>query len=284
MAISFSGGRSSAVMAKLCMDKYRDTHDILVTFVNTGQEMEDTLRFVNDVDKHFLGGSLVWIEGVFFPGQRKGPSFKVVNFETADRVGTPFRAAVEKYGVFNTSFKQCTSRLKEEPLIAYRRSMGWGRNTYDVAIGIRADEIDRVAAKAKEKRFVYPLIEAGIRKQDVLKYMSQFEWDLKLPSEAYGNCKWCWKKSLRKLLTVASEHPEHFDFPDQMETEFGHVQNGKQEGRRVFFRGNRSAKDILELARTSEFEPYRDDVGPVFGDDLDIGSACGESCEIGADE
>ena len=47
LAISFSGGRSSAVMAKLCIDRYRDTHDILVAFVNTGQEMEDTLRFVS---------------------------------------------------------------------------------------------------------------------------------------------------------------------------------------------------------------------------------------------
>jgi len=37
LAISFSGGRTSAVMTKLCVDKFSNTHDIEITFAHTGQ-------------------------------------------------------------------------------------------------------------------------------------------------------------------------------------------------------------------------------------------------------
>jgi hypothetical protein len=49
--------------------------------------------------------------------------------------------------------------------------------------------------------------------------------------------------------------------------------------------------DIVQMARTQAFEPYVDidqlDFGfsaPSYDVFLDTGSACGESCEIGADE
>ena len=56
---------------------------------------------------------------------------------------------------------------------------------------------------------------------------------------------------------------------------------------RVFFRGHRSAQDILKLAQTENFKPYTDaelQQQQLFDPDLDVGSGCGESCEIGADE
>jgi len=48
--------------------------------------------------------------------------------------------------------------------------------------------------------------------------------------------------------------------------------------------------DIIEMARTKDFEPYVDiDQTQMFSQAnydvfLDTGSACGESCEIGADD
>ena len=47
IAISFSGGRSSAIMTQLVLQKYPNSQ-IEITFANTGFEHEDTLRFVND--------------------------------------------------------------------------------------------------------------------------------------------------------------------------------------------------------------------------------------------
>ena len=56
------------------------------------------------------------------------------------------------------------------------------------------------------------------------------------------------------------------------------------------FRGNMTTVDIIEMARTKDFEPYVDiDQTQMFSQAnydvfLDTGSACGESCEIGADD
>ena len=281
LAISFSGGRSSAVMGQVCLDKYSDTHDIFITFVNTGCEPPATLDFVDACDRHIFGGRVHWIEAVI-NGPGKGATAKRVTYETADRDGTPFRAAIEKHGIFCKSHPQCTSRLKEEPMNWHRKQHGWAPGTYDTAIGIRVDEADRMSSKAEEKRLVYPLVKYQWTKDMVNKWLAQFDWDLKLPSDAWGNCTWCWKKSLRKLMTVARHDPSQFDFPLEMESLH---QFTKSPDGRSFFRENRTAKDILEMSK-QPFREYSDKalISGLFDDQLDIGSACGESCEIGADQ
>lgn len=250
LAISFSGGRSSAVMLHRCLERYDRTHDISITFANTGCEHEETLRFVDAVDRHFADGRVVWIEAEFHE-HGTGPTAKVVNYETASRNGEPFEAAIAKHGIFCKSHPNCAGRLKVEPLASFWRSIGWGKDTYDVAIGIRADEADRRSSSAKENRFIYPLISEGWTKDSVNRFMSQFDWDLKLPSDAYGNCVWCWKKSKRKLYTLAVDSPEVFDFPARMEREYS-------ESGRVFFRENTSTKELLQDAITATFRKYSD--------------------------
>ena len=77
-----------------------------------------------------------------------------------------------------------------------------------------------------------------------------------------------------------------------MESNYAYTNQSEQNrnNKRVFFRQDRSALDIVELARTMDFEPYKDiDQMQMFSEAnydvfLDTGSACGESCEIGADE
>jgi hypothetical protein len=282
LAISFSGGRSSAVMTKLCIEKYSNTHDISVTFVNTGCEHEATLEFVRDCESHFRFGT-VWIEAVVTHGERVGIRHRIVDFNSASRNGEPFEEYIKKYGIPNQGSPQCTSRLKEDCMLAYRRdALGWKPGTYDTAIGIRYDEVDRMSSKRVENRLVYPLVSAKYTKQIVNQICGSWSFDLKLPGDHYGNCVWCWKKSLRKLLTLAKNSPEVFDFPMRMEQEYGHVKAKNDTGVRVFFRGVRSAKDILEMSQ-KPFDEYTD--SPVnFDETLDIGGGCGESCEIGSDE
>ena len=288
LAISFSGGRSSAVMLKRCIERHSDTHDILIVFANTGCEHEETLRFVDAVDRNFADGKVVWIECVT-NGPGVGVGSKVVSFETASRNGEPFKDAIAKHGIPCTTHPQCSSRLKSEPMLHYRSSVGWEPGSYDTAIGIRADECDRMSSKKKENRFVYPLVSEGWRKRDVNEYMAQFDWDLKLPSDAFGNCVWCWKKSLRKLMTVAKESPELFNFPAEMERTFGHINRGTQ-GQpepRTFFRKRMSAEQIVEMSKTTNFEPWVDEKFvqlEFFNAFLDTGGGCGDSCEVGSDE
>lgn len=285
IACSFSGGRSSAVMAKIVREKYEKTHDISYTFANTGGEDDRTLDFVEAVDKNFLDGQLVWIEAVFHP-RGKGPTARIVNYETASRNHEPFEEAIKKHGVFCKTHPQCTSRLKEEPMTSYRRSIGWKNGTYHTAIGIRADEIDRCSSKAREKMFLYPLVAEGWTSDRVRAFMAQFEWDLKIPNAAWGNCVGCFKKSMRKLLTVAAVEPERFDFFDRMEKEYGYLDiSGTGKEPRVFYRGRKSASEVVAMAKTESFIPYEDSlIETIFDENLDIGGGCGDSCEVGADE
>jgi len=283
LAISFSGGRSSAVMLWICLQKYAETHDILITFANTGCEDNRTLDFVDAVDRHIAGGRVVWVEAVTHHGERKGCTHKIVDFATAARNGEPFEGVVKKYGLPNPSFPHCTRETKLNPMKSYLRSVGWETGSYDSAIGIRADEIDRCSAKAKEQRLIYPLVEEQIRRADVNAWCNKQEWDLKIPGDHYGNCTWCWKKTDRKLYTLAVDAPEVFSVPRRLE-QYSNCGAGGGESV-TMFRHHRNVADIIREASQKRFAKYQDDNQLLlFDNELDIGSGCGESCEIGADE
>jgi len=297
LAISFSGGRSSSVMTKLCLDKYSDTHEIVVTFANTGCEHPATLDFVRDCDEHW-GFNTVWLEAVVSPVDGEGIRHKVVNYESASRNGEPFEAFIAKYGIPNQTNPVCTSRLKEDALNSFRKSIGWKlgkKRNYQTAIGIRADEIDRISDTASEQGFIYPLVDAGITKGYVNQFMAQQAFDLKIPNDALGNCVWCWKKSDRKLFTLAKTHPWVFDFPAKMEEKYAtvrsHYPSGEpykatgDDGKRHFFRGHRDTADIKrQAAELTQMVLYTDQTQiTVFDALLDIGGACSDGCEIGHD-
>ena len=288
LGISFSGGRTSAVMTKEEIEKKKSTHEITVNFVNTGCEHEATLDFVHRCDITF-GFNVVWLEAVIDPARGAGVRHKIVSYETASRKGEPFRAYIAKYGIPNMGSPQCTTRLKENVMNSYRHNeLGWrgGRHPdYDTAVGIRADEAHRCRKDAKTMRFIYPLVERGVTKDDVVKTVRSWGFDLGIP-EHYGNCVWCWKKSNRKLLTLAKENPSVFDFPIEMERLYGDFKCNppvtSPNGKRQFFRGHRSALDILELAK-GNFNPFTDKYN-VFDPDMDTESGCGmSSCEVGHD-
>jgi len=281
LAISFSGGRTSAVMTKLCVESLKDDYDISVQFANTGCEHEKTLEFVDKCDKHF-GFNVNWVEGIFFPGQRKGPRAKVVDFKTASRNGEPFEKYIEKYGLPDRNHPHCTARLKEDVMLAFLRDFkGWRTGSYWTAIGLRADEMDRFSVKSRKKKLYYPLAVSTWTKEDVLRECRRWPFDLELPGEHYGNCLWCWKKSLRKLMTLAKENPTAFDFPVSMEDKHPWTNNSDKYPR-VMFRERRSARDIIKMAHETDFEPYSDK--RIFDPDLDAGQGCGESCEAFADQ
>jgi 3'-phosphoadenosine 5'-phosphosulfate sulfotransferase (PAPS reductase)/FAD synthetase len=90
--VSFSGGRSSAMMAKIMLDNY-DRDRLLFTFANTGKEMPQTLDFVHECDVNWNLG-VVWIE------YDKNNGFRVVNRETASENGRPFRNLLKSESIF----------------------------------------------------------------------------------------------------------------------------------------------------------------------------------------
>lgn len=283
--VSFSSGRSSAYMLYLLLKRYRDDPnvDLAVTMCNTSQEDPRSLVFADKIDREWNVG-IVWLEAEVHEGAGNGTTHRVVDFETAKRNGEVFEAVIAKYGIPNPTFRNlCNRELKLRPMDSYCRSIGWETGSYDTAIGIRADEVDRVNPRFREKRLIYPLIDAGITKADVLAFWAKQPFDLELPDEHFGNCVWCWKKSLRKHLTLAKEAPEVFDFPRRMELEYADA--GAGPGNRRFFRENRTVADIFALAQ-KPFVPFRSEKRiqfPLLPIDMPAGS-CGESCEPYGDD
>ena len=115
LLISFSGGRTSAYMTWWLLNYKRDLYEMLVVFANTGKEREETLEFVRDCDNYF-GFNTVWIEAVTNPKNTYGVTAKVVNFESADRKGTPFEEVIKKHGLPNQHMPHCSRQMKKEAI------------------------------------------------------------------------------------------------------------------------------------------------------------------------
>ena len=285
LKISFSGGRTSALMTALLLHEYREVRGVpcTVVFANTGQEHEETLKFIDRCDKEW-GFNVTWLEAVVIPQKRKGTQSRVVSYETASRDGAPYADGCAKYGIPNKINPWCTRELKMAALHWHMTSrLSLPRTAYTTAIGIRADEIDRSSPNADKHGFVYPLCTLGITKPQVLAWFKRQAFDLQIP-EHLGNCTWCWKKSERKLFTVAHDLPAAFDFPARMEALHGNAGAlAPRLGPQVFFRGNRSAEEMREQAAAYTGSLYTDPNWD-YNAALDMGGACGESCEIGADD
>lgn len=290
LLISFSGGRTSAYMTKMLLERLdMNVYEVVVVFANTGKEREETLGFVRECDVRW-GFNTVWVECVTNPINGKGVSARVVDFQTADRTGKPFEESIQKHGLSNVNQPLCTRELKTYTINAYMRQIGWKK--YHRAIGIRIDEIDRINPNHKKERIIYPLISMfPARKADINEFWLNQDFDLRLKSYQ-GNCDCCYKKSLRKLLTIANETPELFKWWADMEEKYGnYLPETRKHNTKVklpvrFFRGSMSANEILEASKTfTDFA--RDESKDVvqykqcslFGNDLDVSNGCSESCE-----
>lgn len=287
LSISFSGGKTSAYMTHWLLKNKRDEFDdVVITFANTGQEHEKTLEFINRCDKEW-GLGVVWLEAVVNPAKGDGTGHKIVSFETASRQGEPYEQVIKKYGIPNQGWPICNRELKLAVMRSYLRSIGWKKGSYQTAIGIRIDELDRVSSRMGSENIIYPLIEyTKATKELVNIWWDNQPFNLDLP-EHLGNCTWCWKKSKRKLLTLAVDHPEIFEFPARMEEMYGTVGaefdkgNNKHE-RRVFFRGQMSTQQLLSESKLpfDRFVPDRLNNDLFFDYEMDSAGSCSEGCEV----
>ena len=279
--ISFSGGETSAFMTQWILDNWRDKYDeFRVVFANTGQENEETLEFVQKFSEHF-GVDVVWVEGVIHEGQRKGTTHKIVDFHSADRSGaSTFEPMIKKYGIPNMAMPHCTRELKVNPMKSYMRSIGWKK--YDTAIGIRCDEIDRMSADMDKKRLIYPLVNLGVRKKDINEFWEGMPFRLNLKGYQ-GNCKWCWKKTIRKHCQIITENPAAYDFPERMERENGMcgALASKTGEMQRFFRQKLSVQNLRDIAAKGFSQPEDDSVS--YGGkqiEMNLSAGCIESCEV----
>lgn len=262
-SISFSGGRTSAYMLWRIIQAHggKLPDDVIVTFANTGKEREETLRFVHECGSRW-GVDIVWLEW-----QKDAPGFNRVGFNSASRRGEPFEALIrQKQRLPNWQERWCTGFLKVLTMLAYNTSLGRVKGGFTEVIGLRDDEGARIltgrANAAKDnRRVVYPLALAGIRKADVMAFWAGQEFDLGLkPHE--GNCDLCFLKGKGLRKRLIRDVPGIADWWETMESE--------QEG--FFDRRDLVRELVAEVRRSPElFEVVEE----LEEKDAECGDLCG---------
>lgn len=286
LLISFSGGETSAYMTWWLWTHKKEEYNMTVVFANTGEENEETLRFVNLFEVHF-GIPVVWVESKINPINKLPTTYFITNYFDACRDWRLFHDMVKKYGIPNQTHPHCTRELKQNPIISYAKSI-FGKNNCFTAIGIRVDEIDRMNKNRKKLKLIYPLIEMiEMTKPKINFWWSQQKFRLELKGYQ-GNCMTCWKKSDHKLFTIAKEDERKFTTFNRLENAYGRFtpesRIKKMESRGelpqsnyplVFFRKNRSAIQIIDEAKNWDGTVTDDSV--LY--DLDNGQ-----CEVFSDK
>lgn len=234
----FSSGRTSAFLAKYFKEKngfdqkinmYRGSGKPIYTYhkndkgdrlifimMNTGKELKQSLEFAKKCDEHFDLG-LNYLEAVVNKG-RTGTTHKKVNWQNLDKKGKPFYEMLKKYPLPNNMASNCTRELKQRPKESFLRFIGWDKAIS--VVGIRKDEEHRKSLNAEKERIIYPLCdEILVDSKFIRNWWDRMPFDLEL-KDYEGNCDLCFKKSLKKRLTIIKENPNIADWWLEMENTF----------------------------------------------------------------
>lgn len=87
----------------------------------------------------------------------------------------------------------------------------------------------------------------------------------------------CWKKSERKLLTIAYDDPSLFEPFKRMELIAKTIGSNAEYNKGNFFRKNLNSIEIVDLSEKS-FRRFRD---KYFESHSNESNGCGEVCDIG---
>lgn len=150
---SVSAGYSSVMMAILLKEWYPD-HNIINVMANTSKERIESLEFMDKCDKYF-GLNLIWIESVIQEEMGIGVEYRIVDFQNLKINGELFEDGIKKFGIPSNVNKWCSRDLKYRAMTKFAEDFFKGES-YSVAIGIRADELDRVSENYNENNIFYP--------------------------------------------------------------------------------------------------------------------------------
>jgi len=255
-----SGGRTSAMMA------YGLPESVLC-FQNTGREARKTYDFIARLEQD-LGRPIVRLE-FRAPARGEPPvqaTFEIVEHEHLSRRGEPFIDLLECIRTYRAEHKSlgpvapwarsriCTAYLKIRTQRKFCASLGWGhQRDYTEYTGLRFDEPERVA-KMRERNDRLdtderaPLYEAGVTKDDVLRFWATKPFDLEVP-EHMGNCTGCFLKDERDLATALMEEETDAPWWIDIEEKYAPMRRGRPSYRQVLAEAPERLKIREAIAR-----------------------------------
>jgi len=279
---SVSAGYSSVMMAIKLREWYPD-HNIINVMANTSKERIESLEFMNECDKHY-NLNLIWIEAEFNE-LGVGVTPRVVSYENLKRNGEVYESGIQKLGIPSKINKWCNRDMKLEPMRKYVDSV-FGKNNYSIAVGIRADEMDRVRNDYFTNNVFYPLLDRGISKRYRNKFWDNQPIKIKIPAFK-GNCDLCFEKSNRKLMTILKEEPQLGQWWESMIDKYGKLEKENapayndimhENEQMTFFREYKTIGDLVKMAQ-KPFSKATDEY--IYENDLfDFEGDCGSGCQV----
>lgn len=239
--VMFSSGRTSAFLAKYIKENPKYGNVVFI-MMNTGREIEKSLIFADRCDREW-GLNLIYLEAKVHYEDRVGTTYTVKTFETLSRNGEPFEAMLKKYPLPNNIASNCTRELKQRPVDAYIRENYKEYNVIKI-IGIRADEAHRKSNNAETEGYIYPLCdELKVDSKFIRNWWERQSFDLGI-KDYEGNCDLCFKKSLKKRLTIIKENPDVSKWWQDMEETYS-----SEVIPRWDLRTNKSIEELVEMAK-----------------------------------
>jgi 3'-phosphoadenosine 5'-phosphosulfate sulfotransferase (PAPS reductase)/FAD synthetase len=261
--ISFSGGRTSGYMLWRILQSNggKLPEGVYCIFANTGKEMEETLKFVNDCATNW-NVPIIWIE--YSDTDIAKQRWKIVDYESASRNGEPFEQIITRKNYLPNSLARfCTSELKVIPIKRYAQQV-LGFEEWDMVIGFRADEPRRVAKLSNPSKEPFdriaPLAKDGITTEVILDFWKNNSFDLMLPSvdgkTVGGNCDMCFLKGAAKIKGLIQANPQSVDWWIKQETR---IKSDKYQDGFAKFRTDRKSYFMLKEQADLDLYTSNDD-------------------------
>jgi len=260
LSVSISGGRSSALSAYLVINnpEVYNYEKIIFTFANTGQEREETIRFLQEIENHW-GININVIEGNYSNPNKV--SFTDVTWETMRWNSEPFEEMIAYMqrnswcGVPNEAIPYCSTYLKTRPIRAKAKSV-FGTVKYAQCLGMRKEDMPKritlSVIEELEGKIICPMLthfEYPIGLFELDSFWNNHSFKLNMNSR-YGNCKLCYKKSLPNLIDTINK--------TDVKKELKWYQEMEQKYNNTFFRHRMSMNDIIKLAIENKPQLYID--------------------------
>lgn len=268
--VSFSGGRTSAYLCYLMIEKFgRENVDFV--FMDTGFEHPATYDFVRSVGDG-LDIHITCLRGNFNSELGMGVSYDVVPIFNIGCDLAPFANMIKKYGVPYVGGMFCTDRMKLRPFQKYCNDK-YGKGGYETWLGIRADEPSRLTKK-NGIRYLSEI--SDFEKQDIINWWKSKDFDLEI-EEWLGNCVFCPKKSNLKLAAAQRDEPEiYFKWLEAIHDDSVRVDN-KTGNWSKMYRGKQSLESLIATFDGSTGQEIKQRLRGIKSTNT---GSCSESCEV----
>lgn len=269
--VSFSGGRTSAYLCSVLLDKF-DRDDLCFVFLDTGAEHPKTYDFIRKVDAHYgLGLVCLRCDADQPRGVGQGVAPYVVSISGIGQDLVPFRSLCAKYGTPSSRTPFCTRDLKENIYTKWCNAE-FGRGQWVSWLGIRADEPRRLSRVGDSplRRYMAEVDDAD--KRDVLDFWREMPFDLGI-KEHLGNCVFCVKKSSAKLALAARDEPL---MAAEWEAMIDTARLNPRGERTFAYRGSKTFSQVLAEYADVPTEALRGRIRSFRND----ANTCSESCEV----